>query len=465
MDKIIAIFTFLTAFAVMFLAFPDGIVAILLTAVVSVLVVVLIRKNTNESHFLIQIFLVALVLRMLFGLFLHVFNLRVFFGGDALTYDLFGKTILDLWFDVIPASDLMSQRATSVGTPGWGMNYLTAFIYLFTGRNILAAQSFCAVVGAATAPMVYVCAHKIFHNNRASKVAAIMVALFPAFIIWSGQLLKDGLIIFLLVLAMTMVLQLQERFNYFAVICLAFALFGILSLRFYIFYMVAISVAGSFIIGQSGSAKSIARGFVLLILMGLAMTYLGVLRTATENFDKWGSLESVQRSRSDLAHSADSGFGGDVDVSTTSGAISAIPLGFSYLMLAPFPWQLGSLRQSITIPEMIVWWSSIPLMLMGLIYTIKNRLRNAIAILIFTLMLTIAYSIFQGNVGTAYRQRTQIQVFLFIFVAVGWTLRQEKKENRKAQNAAKREQLDKYLKSNREQDLRDRSHKVKDRDS
>jgi hypothetical protein len=453
MDKVIAIFAFLTAFAVMILAFPDGIIAVLLTAVVSVPVIILIRQNSGESHFLIQIFLAALTLRMLFGVFIHVFDLRGFFGADAITYDMFGKTILDFWFNGASPNDIMVRKATSTGTPGWGMNYLTAIIYMFAGRNLLAAQSFCAVIGAATAPMVYICAHKIFHNVSVSKNAALMVALFPAFIIWSGQFLKDGLIIFLLVLAMTMVLQLQEKFNYFAVIFLIFALFGILSLRFYIFYMVAISVAGSFIIGQSGSAKSVARGFIILIVMGVALTYLGVLRTAGENFEKWGSLESIQRSRSDLSKRGESGFGEDLDVSTTEGAITIIPIGFTYLMLAPFPWQLGSLRQAITIPEMIVWWCSIPLMIMGLVYTIRNRLRNAIAILIFTLMLTIAYSIFQGNVGTAYRQRTQIQVFLFIFIAVGWTLRKEKKENEKATRAAQRERLESHLRENRIRDL------------
>lgn len=453
MDKIIAIFTFLTAFAVMIVSFPDGVVAVMVAAVVSVPVIILIRQNTDESHFLIQLFLAALTFRMLFGAFIHVYDLRGFFGADAITYDNFGQTIIDFWFHGASPNDMLVRKATSTGTPGWGMNYLTAIIYMCTGRNLLAAQSFCAVVGAATAPMVYVCAHRIFHNNRVSRMAALMVALFPAFIIWSGQYLKDGLIIFLLVLAMTMVLQLQEKFNYFAVIFLVFALFGILSLRFYIFYMVAISVAGSFIIGQSGSAKSIARGFIILIVMGIALTYLGVLRTASENLDKWGSLESIQRSRADLSKRGESGFGEDVDVSTTEGAIAAVPIGFTYLMLAPFPWQLGSLRQSITIPEMIVWWCSIPLMIMGLIYTIKNRLRNAIAILIFTLMLTIAYSIFQGNVGTAYRQRTQIQVFLFIFIAVGWTLKKEKIENLRASRAAKRERLESHLREERQKEL------------
>ncbi len=67
--------------------------------------------------------------------------------------------------------------------------------------------------------------------------------------------MKDGLIIFLLVLAMTMVLQLQEKFNYGALLLLLFSLFGILSLRFYIFYMVAIAVGGSFLIGAYRLAR------------------------------------------------------------------------------------------------------------------------------------------------------------------------------------------------------------------
>jgi hypothetical protein len=132
----------------------------------------------------------------------------------------------------------------------------------------------------------------------------------------------------------------------------------------------------------------------------------------------------------DLAR-ADSGFDEDTDVSTAQGALMAVPMGFTYLMFAPFPWQVSNFRQSITLPEILLWWALIPLLLSGLWYTMKHRLRNAFPVLIFSLMLTLAYSIFQGNVGTAYRQRTQIQVFLFIFIAVGWTLYQEKKENRK----------------------------------
>ncbi len=175
------------------------------------------------------------------------------------------------------------------------------------------------------------------------------------------------------------------------------------------------------------------RQVIVIAAVGLAFTWVGVLRRAGSQLETFSNLQTLQTSRADLAGSAKSGFGRDVDVSTTSGALSAIPLGMLYLLFAPFPWQVVNLRQSITLPEMIVWWSSFPLLCIGVWFTLRYRMRQALPILIFTSMLTLAYSVFQGNVGTAYRQRSQILVFYFIFVAVGYVLLRERQEDRNVQ--------------------------------
>ena len=78
--------------------------------------------------------------------------------------------------------------------------------------------------------------------------------------------------------------------------------------------------------------------FVAVVLIGLALTWFGVLRSASQQFDKFANLEAVQRSRLDMARTADSGFAKDVDVRTTGGALTIIPMGMVYLMFAPFPW-------------------------------------------------------------------------------------------------------------------------------
>lgn len=406
--------------------FPHGLVAISAVFMLSAVFLFIFRNYTSEKQFITTVFLVGLAARMAFGLMIHIFELREFFGGDALTYDESGWGLSQYW---LGKGELTGQLYfQSVGT-AWGMTYLTAGLYTLIGRNIFAAQSLCAVVGAAIAPMVYYCSQKIFGNMRSAKFAAVAVALFPSFIIWTGQLLKDGLIIFMLVVSITMVLSLQEKFNYAALAVIIGSMFGILSLRFYIFFMVLVAVGGSFLIGVSTTNRSILRRTFVLVILGVALTYFGMLRSAQQQYDIFGSLERIQSSRIDLVKSADSGFNEESDVSTTAGALSAIPLGFAYLMFAPFPWQAENLRQTITIPDVLVWWAMLPFLVLGIIYTVKNRLRNAFPVLIFSLLLTLAYSISQGNVGTAYRQRAQIQVFLFILVGVGWTVYRERREN------------------------------------
>jgi hypothetical protein len=419
------------AFGLIALGAPEALGAAIIIGLFSGILIWIFRHYARDPGFITRVFFAGLAARLLFGILIYAFSAQEFFGGDALTFHYKGSLILDYWLGDLPSNSPELIRATTSAGPGWGIHYLVAAIYWVFGKNFLAAQSFAAVFGAATAPLVYFCSEKIFQNNRVARVTAIGVALFPAFVIWSGQLLKDGLIIFLLVLAMTMVLSLQEKFNYVVLILLILSLIGILTLRFYIFYMVAVAVAGSFVIGVSNSPASVARRAAVLVIMGVVLTYMGVIRTASVDLETYGDLDRLQVSRMGQATSADSGFAEDIDVSTTHGALSAIPIGFIYLLFAPFPWEVSNLRQAVTLPEVFLWWAMIPLMIWGIWYTIKHKLRSAFPILIFSAMLTLVYSIFQSNVGTAYRQRTQIQVFLFIFIAVGWVLYREKREDRK----------------------------------
>src|SRR5205814_9773367 len=94
---------------------------------------------------------------------------------------------------------------------GWGMPYLVAFIYALVGRNMLAVQFFNAVIGAATAPVIFLCARHIFENVRVAKLAALCAGFYPSLVLWSSQGLKDGPIVFLLAVSMLATLRLGER--------------------------------------------------------------------------------------------------------------------------------------------------------------------------------------------------------------------------------------------------------------
>jgi hypothetical protein len=436
MNALLALSALALAVSVSLLFPAEGAAAVVFCAALGAVVGLLISRHSTEARFLVQVYVAALLVRAAVGALIYYFKLQDFFGGDAFTYDYQGAMYLEYWQGVRKFSELFGASVYR----NWGMGYVVAAIYALLGRNMLAVQFFNAVVGAATAPVIFLCSRQIFQNMRVAKIATLSVAFFPSLVLWSAQGLKDGPIVFLLAVVMLATLQLGERFSTKYATVMLFALYGLLCFRFYIFYMTAAAVCGAFIIGMRPvTSRSLARQFVIVVALGVGFTYLGVLRTAGAQFEAYGDLEQVQRSRADLVRSANSSFGADVDVSTASGALGAVPLGMAYLLFAPFPWQLASLRQSITLPEMLAWWAAFPLLVMGIWFTVKYRLRQALPILLFTSMLTVAYSIFQGNVGTAYRQRSQILVFYFIFVAVGAVLMLERRENRKRQLLVERQ--------------------------
>jgi len=416
--------------------------AVLLCAVLASVAGLFSYRQGVHGTFLLKVFIAALLIRMVLGALIFVFHGQEFFGGDAITYDIVGNFQLRAWEGDRYYKSLANNFVDEGRGSGWGMVYFVAAVYGLIGRNMLAVQLANSVLGAVTAVIIFLCAQQVFGNARVAKVAAIAVAFYPSLVLWSSQGLKDGPIVFFLALSILATLRLGEKVSLKYLAVLLCSLLAVLSLRFYVFYMLCVAIGGSFVIGmKSLTTTTFIRQFVVIILLGLGLTYLGITRYANVQLERFGTLESVQRSRQDAARSAESGFGKDVDVSTTRGALSVIPVGMLYLLFAPFPWQLASLRQSLTLPEMIVWWASFPLLVLGLWFSIRYRLRMISPILIFTVMLSLAYSVFQGNVGNAYRQRAQLLVFYFIFVAVGYVLMLEKREDKKRAIVARRQAL------------------------
>ena len=414
--------------------------ALAICVAASVPSIFVLSRAKDERRFLFRVFLLAVLARIIVATIIFRAGGEGFFGGDANTYDIFGQSLLQSWHGDAYHTARYAGFIRS-GAGAWGMLYVVAIVYQFIGENRFAIQLLNASVGSSTAIVIYYAAQSLFSNTRVSRVAAILVAFFPSLILWSSQALKDGLIILALSLGILATLRLMDKITIGYVIVLAVCLLGLLSLRFYIFYMMVAAVAGSFVLGmKTVNAQGFVQRFIAIGVIGLAFTWFGVLRDAGNQLERYGNLQAIQRSREDQA-SAGSGFNKDVDVGTTEGALTAIPIGLVYLLFAPFPWDMATLRQTITLPEMIVWWCMFPLLVLGLWYALRHRLRQVAPIVTFTTMLTLAYSLFQGNVGTAYRQRSQLLIFYFIFVAVGGVLLKERAEDRRRQAQLAKQEL------------------------
>jgi Dolichyl-phosphate-mannose-protein mannosyltransferase len=441
--------SFLVAVIVTLLDFPAGAVSVVVCLVTAILMGLWLHRladNEADKKFIRHLFIAALLARVLFGIIAYSFDFWEYFAGDALAYGSWAQVLADHLWKGTDLTEFATRRFYSFQGTGWGMYWIIGFVYMFTGENPSAANCFFAVFGAATAPLTFLCSKKLFNNTKVATIASLLVAFSPGFINWSSFMMKDGLIMFILVLAFFSLIRLQEKFNFLYLISLLGCFLGIVALRFYIFPMLATACLGSLLIGykSKNTVGSTLQRLAFILTLGIVLTYAGAIGSVQRDVEKYGTFESLNNARLDQSR-AGSGYSEGVDVSTTEGAITFLPVGISYLILAPFPWQMTSIRSALTLPEMLVWWTLLPFGVLGIWYSIRYNLRKTMPILLFSLMLTIGYSIFQGNVGTAYRQRTQIQIFFFIFIGAGVTVYKERKENQKLISALKHQRNKKTI--------------------
>src|SRR5437588_7057053 len=155
MNSVLAVLTFITFVIVLVVAPADGGTAMMLALPVAALAAWMISQFKIEERFLFQLFTIAVLVRILVGTLIYVFQMQTFFGGDASTYDYFGYALLKAWEgnkNYQLAVDVFSRGGAA---SGWGMLYVVAAIYKMVGQNTLAVQYVNAVLGAATGPLAF----------------------------------------------------------------------------------------------------------------------------------------------------------------------------------------------------------------------------------------------------------------------------------------------------------------------
>lgn len=424
MRTVLLLLSFITALSIAVSIFPNGTTAVLFCVFLSLITVKIINQTEVDAHFNVNLFLAALLLRVFAATAIYTMSLERFFGPDAIAYDEFGNQIMRFFTGEARVNPYLLEWA-SINQ----MFYYIAGVYWVVGRNPFFIQMINALLGAATAFLIYMCAYTIFKNKRVARVAAVLTAFYPTLIVLSGQLLKDPVILFFLPLAILGTLKIQEKFSVRYLVVLIVGLLGTLFIRQYIFVMLGVAIVCSFFLGANITLKQLTQRMAAIAAVALILIYLGAPARILSQIQSYQSLEQVQKTRENFGNYAASNYGEGTDVSTVSGLTSALPFTFAYMMFAPFPWEVTNLRQSLVLPEVIAWWLSFAVGLVGLWHIVRHHLRKSIVILVFTLILTLAYSVIQANVGQAHRQRTQIQIFFFIFTGVGFTVLSEHREN------------------------------------
>jgi 4-amino-4-deoxy-L-arabinose transferase-like glycosyltransferase len=397
----------------------DGLVAVLVVGLLNAFVLVGIKTKglRSEAAFLVRVYAATFLLRAAMAVVLNALAgdsaVAAAFWGDSSTYDMAGDLLARRW-----RGETTILAAQTQALSGYGFVFCVASLYYVFGRNQLLVQLTNCTIGAVTVLVVYAIGRRLF-GPEVGRWSALFMAFFPQMFFWSAGMYKAPAVLLCIAVAMYAVLRLREAVSPRIAVALGIAAVGLLVLRFYIFYFVALAAVASFIFGRGGSLLSRLAAYALLLAVFLGAFKFVVPSERLDAQRSFMTLDQMQVTRQDQAMWGKSAYGTQYDVSTPAGALQALPVSVVYLLFAPFPWSLSGARQILTLPETLIWYALMPSFLRGLLHSVRRQIRDILPILVFMVTLTIAYALMQGNVGTAYRQRTQVTMFFFVFMGVG----------------------------------------------
>lgn len=352
---------------------------------------------------------------------------------DGLTYDQLASQLASDWWAGRPSMVL----EVGAGARAPGPIIVIAIVYLFTGgvRVLPLVLAFYSAITAYGPVLTYKIARQLGASPAAAYYSAKLIIFSPVFLIWSA-LYKEGVIYVVLNLVVYHILLLQEKWQPRSLLIIVACMPALFALRFYLAAGLAPVVALGLLFGRVKTRADlinllwvILRQIVivggLIFLLGQVGFFDRLQADLPANLED--ALAKIQITRFDLANSATSGYLPNADVSTPEGALKFLPSGLLYFLTVPFPWQLGSMRQNITIPETAFWVLLYPLMLSGMKRGLNRNYQGSLLMIAMTGSICLLYALFMGNIGTAYRMRSQVWLLWAVFAGLGWEQKYERR--------------------------------------
>jgi hypothetical protein len=351
----------------------------------------------------------AVLVRVAVAIALHFGVSEYLFAPDQMAYHNFSLWLARYW----GGETLVYPPRLRAGGPT-GYYHLVASLYYLLGGFSLLPKLMNALLGALTVPLVYDMARRVTGSEAASHRAASYVAYFPSLVLWSTLNIRDVWVIFLILLICRQALVVQARFAVLDVALLGGALLAVTQFRDYIFTAVAGPMLVSFLFRtRRNLGRNVLAGMAVAAVVIYATRALGP-QSQLASLD----LAEIQSLRQWHGVGAASRFEA-ADISTPGKAVAFLPTGLAYFLLAPFPWAISGIRQVLTLPEMLFFYSLIPSILRGVRALLRERLSDSLMVLLIAAGLTLGYALGEGNAGTAYRHRAQVITFYLVFAAVG----------------------------------------------
>lgn len=288
---------------------------------------------------------------------------------------------------------------------------LNALVFYIFGYKPIFMKLINCVAGMSLSLVVYRISSLLF-NRAVCTRAMIITHLFPSLMLWSCLGIREIWVVLFVMLVLYYAVRLKTLVpDYKSFLLLAVSLILLSQLRSGTFMVLLIALLPSLIISR---ATKLMTGFVVssFVLIGffIFIVYLGV----GQEFISEDPMEQMLKIKTDLSGGDAAYFTRD-ELKEIDNPIYIMPKGLVYFMFSPFPWELTKSSRILAFIDVMFIYMLTLFFIVSLIKLIRYRYWEALPVLVFFFFLLFAFSMVEGNFGTAFRHRAQI---LPIFVLI-----------------------------------------------
>jgi hypothetical protein len=334
-------------------------------------------------------------------------------GGDNMYYEASARIVVLIW-EHTGFHYVTQDQFPEIGETSLPANVFAFVFWLNGAPTRVGCTAVVALAGCLTCFNIYKLAVD-FGADEAFATRILALLLFgPAFLMYTSELYKDGLVAFFVVGAVGSAFRLSRRFSVMHAVLGLAALVPLWYVRYYLVFL----AVGPLLVGVAGfNSKSAARPALAALLLLAVGAFLGSYTHAFDQAaEKFNATYQLGTSRAVIE--ANGRLGSSVPFDDGGSAFGALHLKLAYTLLAPFPWQSGSIGFQIGKLDAFIWYYILYRAFKAGRHLFHENKQLLLMFLVFLLPTIFMYALNMANIGLTVRQRLPIVLFTGMLAAL-----------------------------------------------
>lgn len=378
--------------------------------------------DSGEKVWLLRLFFAAWLVRLAVVLFINATGAieKLGLSSDSLHYARIGRMLA------------VQMHMGQFNWPDWvdnGWYHFNGLVFYLFGEHPVLIQLFNITVASLVPIIFYFTFKKAFDNPAVARWAALMIAFFPSFIYWSALMLKDPVSWLAVALLAYGTVSLKKEFSLRALLAVFGGLIIFLGVREYMFFVSLMLIIASMFPLQNASLSLAWRWLAVILILGIAAQLAGFGFLAIDKIQQsmYFDLDYLNHARVKLSMKGSGRFFENPEEfvwgKSTWNDIKAAALAAYYSLVSLDLTHIGSVRQLMALPEVLLFLYLLPKLWLGLKGVWRDHRNLALPLLGFGFGILVVYASATTNKGALFRWRMQALPFLLAFIAYGLYLK------------------------------------------